>query len=65
MRDHAGDQTIDQIGGLACSYLTLSALATVLQSQDGHPDHRLTMPFQHRSLFLRWERWPVRQTLRG
>jgi hypothetical protein len=47
--------------GSARSYLTLSTLATVLQSQDDHPHRRLTMPLQHGSLFLRWERWPVRQ----
>jgi hypothetical protein len=41
--------------------LTLSTLAAVLQSWDGHPHHRLTMPLQHGSLFLRWERWLVRQ----
>jgi len=39
----------------------LSTLATVLQSWDDHPHHRLTMPLHHGSLFLRWERWPVRQ----
>jgi hypothetical protein len=47
--------------GSARSYLTLSTLATVLQSRDGHPHHRLTMPLQPGSLFLRWERWPVRR----
>jgi hypothetical protein len=46
------------IGGSARSYLTLSTLATVLQSQDDHPHHRLTMPPQHGSLFYD-ERWPV------
>jgi hypothetical protein len=50
-----------QSGGSARSYPTLSTLATVLQSWDDHPHHRLTMPLQHGSLFLRWERWPVRQ----
>ena len=33
--------------GSARSYLTLSTLATVLQSQNDHPHHRLTMPLQH------------------
>jgi len=47
-------------GGSARSYLTLSTLATVLQTQDNHPHHRLAMPLQHGSLSLRWERWPVR-----
>src|SRR5215469_10690061 len=47
--------------GSARSYLTLSTLATVLQSWDDHPHQRLTMPLQHGSLSLRWERWPVRQ----
>jgi len=36
--------------------LTLSTLATVLQSWAGHPHRRLTTPLQHGSLFLRWER---------
>jgi hypothetical protein len=36
----------DQNGGLARSYLTLSTLATVLQSWDDHPHHRLTTPLQ-------------------
>jgi hypothetical protein len=49
------------LGGSARSYLTLSTLATVLQSQDGHPHHRLTMPLQHGSLFVRW----VSTALRG
>jgi hypothetical protein len=38
----------------ARSHLTLSTLATVLQSWDGHPHHRLTMPLQHGLLSLRW-----------
>jgi hypothetical protein len=41
-------------GGSARSYLTLSTLVTVLQSQDDHPHHRLTMLLQHGSLSLRW-----------
>jgi hypothetical protein len=36
------------------SYLTLSTLATVLQSWEDHPHHRLTMPLQHGFLPLRW-----------
>src|SRR5262249_12348597 len=44
----------EQIGGSARSYLTLSTLATVLQSWDGHTHHWLTMPLRHGSLFLRW-----------
>ena len=54
-----------QIGGSARGYLTLSTLATVLQSRDYHPHHRRTMPFQHGCLFLRWERWPVRRRCAG
>jgi hypothetical protein len=54
-----------QIGGSARSYLTLSTLATVRQSQEDHPDHRLTVPLQRGSLFLRWERWPVRRRCAG
>jgi hypothetical protein len=42
------------IGGSARSYLTLSTLPKVLQSWDGHPHHRLTMPLQHGFLSLRW-----------
>jgi len=34
--------------------LTLSTLATVLQSWDDHPHRRLTMLFQHGFLSLRW-----------
>jgi hypothetical protein len=34
--------------------LTLSTLATVLQSQDDHPHQRLTMRLQHGLLSLRW-----------
>jgi hypothetical protein len=52
-------------GGSARSYLTLSTLATVRQSWDGHPHHRLTVPLQRGSLFLRWERWPVRRRCAG
>ena len=40
-------------GDSARSYLTLSTLATVPQSWDDHPHHRLTMPPQHDSLCLR------------
>ena len=52
-------------GGSARGYLTLSTLATVLQSRDYHPHHQRTMPFQHGCLFLRWERWPVRRRCAG
>jgi hypothetical protein len=58
---HAQGSSNVHIGGSARSYLTLSTLATVLQSWDDHPHHRLTMPLQRGSLFLRWERWPVRR----
>jgi hypothetical protein len=44
----------DQNGGSARTYLTLSTLATVLQSWDDHPHRRLTMLFQHGFLSLRW-----------
>jgi len=60
-----GTRVADHIGGSARSYLTLSTLATVLQSQEDHPDHRLTMPLQRGSLFLRWERCPVRRRCAG
>jgi hypothetical protein len=49
------------LGGSARSYLTLRTLATVLQSWDDHPHHRLTTPPQHGSLSLGWKRWPVHQ----
>jgi len=38
---HQHDAITEQIGGSARSYLTLSTLATVLQSWDDHPHHRL------------------------
>jgi hypothetical protein len=47
--------------GSARSYLTLSTLATVLQSWDDRPHHELTTPLQHGSLSLREERWPRHQ----
>jgi len=50
INDHAAAQN----GGSARSYLTLSTLATVLQSWDGHPHHWLAMPHQHGFLSLRW-----------
>jgi len=55
----------DHNGGSARSYLTLSTLATVRQSQDGHPDHRVIMPFQHGFLSLRWSCCPVRRRCAG
>jgi len=60
-----GSRVADQIRGSARSYLTLSTLATVLRSWEDHPHHRLTMPLRHGSLFLRWERWPVRRRCAG
>jgi len=51
--------------GSARSYLTLSTLATVLQLCEDHPHHRLTMPLQHGSLFLRWPCCPVRRPYAG
>ena len=51
--------------GSAHSYLTRSTLATVRQSQDGHPHRRLTMPLQHGSLFLCWGALPVRRRCAG
>ena len=39
--------------------------ATVLQSRDDHPHHRLTMPLQHGSLFLCWGALPVRRRCAG
>jgi hypothetical protein len=60
-----GIEAISAPNGSARSYLTLSTLATVLQSQDDHRHYRLTMPLWHGSLFLRWERWPVRRRCAG
>jgi len=37
--------------GSARGYLTLSTLATVLESWDNHPHHRPTMPLQHGPCF--------------
>jgi hypothetical protein len=56
----AGTPTHGHPGGSARSYLTLNTLATVLQSWDDHPHHRLTMPIQHGVLSLRWplSHWP-------
>ena len=48
-----GSRVADQIRGSARSYLTLSTLATVRHSWDGHPHHRLTMPLQRGLLSLR------------
>jgi hypothetical protein len=45
--------------------LTLSTLATILQSQDDHPHHRLTMRLQHGSLFLTMGALPGPPALHG
>jgi hypothetical protein len=45
--------------------ITLFGAAPTASRQDDHPDHRLTVPLQRGSLFLRWERCPVRLRCAG